>query len=173
MRQQVEVPAMSDRQQVVVASGSFSSVEALCVVASLTGDFDAKVEGDIVYPYYCFDAECSVPTLAGRKTLSLICLVDAINGIGATADSFVLKNEAVIVKSLLAGEIDDEAAADIAHRTVSHALGKKLRTITSFDVTLRPRGLVHKRFWIVQSSEARVMVDSMTGGVHPLKLRAA
>lgn len=164
---------MTKREQVVIARSSFSSTEALCFVASLTGDIEAKVEKDIVYPYYCFDADCSVPTMVGRKKVSLICMVDAVNGVGATADSFVLKNESVPLSSLLPSEIGDEEAARIANRTVSHALGKKLRTMTSFDVALKPRGLVHKRFWIVHSSEARVMVDSTTGGLHPLKLRAA
>lgn len=164
---------MSDREQVVIAHGSFSSIEALCFVASLTGDVEAHVETDIIYPYYCFDADCSIPTMVGRKQVSLICLVDAINRMGATANSFELKNEAVLAASLLPAEISGRDASDIAHRTVTHSLSKNLRTISSFDVTLTPRGLVHKRFWIVQSSEARVMVDSTTGGLHPLKLEAA
>jgi len=164
---------MSSHEQVIMARGSFSSTEALCFVASLTGDIEAQVETDIVYPYYCFDANCSIPTMVGRKQVALICLVDAINSVGATADSFELKHEAVAATSLLAAEISSEDASDIAHRTVTHSLSKNLRTISSFDVTLTPRGLVHKRFWIVQSSEARVMVDSTTGGLHPLKLEAA
>ena len=164
---------MSKREQVVIARGSFSATDALCFVASLTGDIEATVDKEIIYPYYCFNADCSVPTMVGRKQVVLICLVDAINGIGATADRFELKNESVLAELLLPAEIDAQGAADIAHRTVTHALGKKLRTISSFDVSVESRGLVHKRFWIVQTSEASVMVDSTTGGLHPLKLRAA
>ena len=52
-------------------------------------------------------------------------------------------------------------------------MGKKLRMIASFDISIVPRGMVHKRFWIVQSIEAKVMVDSTTGSLHPLKLKAA
>ena len=128
---------MTKHEQVVIARSSFSSTEALCFVASLTGDIEAKVEKDIIYPYYCFDADCSVPTMVGRKKVSLICMVDAVNGIGATADNFVLKNETVPSASLLPSEINDEEAGRIADRTVTHALGKKLRTITSFDVALK------------------------------------
>jgi len=164
---------MPDKEQAVVIRGALGATDALCVVASLTGDFEARVEKDIIYPYYCFDADCSIPTLAGRKDLTMICLVDAVNGLGATADNFELKSEAVEAKSLLATEIDAETAGDIAHRTVTHRLGRKLRTITTFDVKLRARGIVHKRFWIVRTSDARVMVDSTSGGLHPLKLRAA
>ena len=164
---------MPDKEQVVVIRGALNATDALCVVASLTGDLDARVEKDVLYPYHCFDADCSIPTLAGRKRLTMICLVDAVNGLGATADNFELKSESVSAASRLETEIDAESADDIAHRTVTHRLGRKLRTITTFDVALKARGIIHKRFWIVRTSDARVMVDSTSGGLHPLKLRAA
>ena len=159
--------------EIVVIRGALTSTEALCVVASLTGDVESKVEKDIIYPYHCFEARCSVPTLAGRKKLDMICLVDAVNGIGATADEFQLTRERIDAEQRLATEIDADKALEIARGTVTHRLGRKLRTISSFDVELLPRGLVHKRFWIVRSSEARIMVDSTNGSLHPLKLRAA
>lgn len=164
---------MRKREQVVVVRGSITSTDALCLVSSLTGDVEVQLQPEVIYPYYCFDANCSVPTLAGRKEISLICLVDAVNGLGATADNFELKTETLAASRLLPIELDAQAATDIAQRTVTHRMGKKLRMIASFDVTLVPRGVVHKRFWIVQSSDARVMVDSTTGNLHPLKLRAA
>lgn len=159
--------------EAVVIRGALTSTDALCVVASLTGDLEARVEKEVVYPYYCFEARCSVPTLAGRKKLDMVCLVDAVNGIGATADEFQLTRERLPAGRLLATEIDAGEALETARGTVSHRLGRKLRTITSFDVELVPRGLVHKRFWIVRSSGARIMVDSTNGGLHPLTLRAA
>ena len=164
---------MSKREQIVVVRGSITSTDALCLVSSLTGDVEVQLKPEVIYPYYCFDANCSVPTLAGRKELSLICLVDAVNGLGATADNFELKTENLSAARLLPVELDAEAASEIAQRTVTHRMGKKLRMIASFEVSLAPRGVVHKRFWIVQSSDARVMVDSTTGNLHPLKLRAA
>ena len=164
---------MADLEQVVVIRGAINSTDALCVVASLTSDVEASVESEMIYPYYCFDAACSVPTLVGRKRLSMICLVDAVNGLGATADSFELKQEIAPDDLILASDIDAAEAEKIAHRTVTHRLGKKLRTIASFDVHVTPRGLIHKRFWIVKTSDARIMVDSTTGSMHPLKLRAA
>lgn len=159
--------------EIVVIRGALTSTEALCVVATLTGDVEARFEKDIIYPYHCFEARCSVPTLAGRKKLDMICLVDAVNGIGATADDFQLTRERIDAEQQLATEIDADKALEIARGTVTHRLGRKLRTISSFDVELLPRGLVHKRFWIVRSSEARIMVDSTNGSLHPLKLRAA
>ena len=103
----------------------------------------------------------------------MICLVDAVNGLGATADAFELKSESVPAKALLDIDVDADTAADTAHKTVTHRLGKKLRTISTFDVNLKARGIVNKRFWIVRTSDARIMVDSTSGGLHPLKLRAA
>jgi len=165
--------AMTEQGQVVVVRGAINATDALCVVASLASDVDAVFESEMIYPYYCFDADCRVPTLAGRKQFSMICLVDAVNGLGATADSFELKRETVPMELLLAADIDGQAAAKTAQRTVTHRLGRKLRTISTFDVDVTPRGLIHKRFWIVKTSDARVMVDSTTGSLHPLKLRAA
>ena len=164
---------MTTTVDAVVIRGALNSTDALCVVASLTGDVEVDIETELIYPYHCFDAHCSVPTLAGRKLLSLVCLVDAINGLGATADAFELQWQTVPVATLMAATLGDDEAVGIASRTVAHHLGRKLRTITSFDVDVRARGLVHKRFWIIRSSEARVMVDSTTGNLHPLKLRAA
>ena len=164
---------MADTEQAVVIRGAINATDALCVVASLTSDVDATVTSEMIYPYFCFDAKCSVPTMTGRKQLSMICLVDAVNGLGATADSFELKKETVTLEQLLSPAIDDADAEKTAHRTVTHRLGRKLRTISTFDVQIAPRGLIHKRFWIVQTTAARVMVDSTTGSLHPLKLRAA
>jgi len=159
--------------EAVVIRGALTSTDALCVVASLTGDLDARIEKEVIYPYFCFEARCTVPTLSGRKAIDMVCLVDAVNGIGATADEFQLTRERLPAARLMATEIDADEALATARGTVTHRLGRKLRTITSFDVELVPRGLVHKRFWIVRSSDARIMVDSTNGSLHPLKLRAA
>lgn len=164
---------MAKQEQVATVRGAVNSADALCLVSTLTGDLNAKLETEILYPYYCFDAGCSVPTLVGRKDISVICLVDAVNSLGATADNFALKKEAVSSERLLPVEVSHDAAADIAKRTVTHRMSKKLRVITTFGVSISQRGIVYKRFWIVQSTEASVMVDSATGNLHPLKLRAA
>lgn len=162
-----------DRQELVVVRSAFSATEALCVVATLTGDLDAQVESEVIYPYHCFVADCSVPTMVGRKRVSMICLVDAVNGLGATADGFDLCGESVPGDLVLGVDVAAEEAAGIAKKTLTHALGRKLRMIASFDVVMHARGLVHKRFWIVGTKDARVMVDSTTGGLHPLAMRAA
>lgn len=162
---------MADR--VVMIRGTFNATDALCVVASLTGDVEARVEKEVIYPYFCYDARCAAPAAAGRKAVSVICLVDGVNGLGATADSFELKKESVKAAKIMESTIEAGHAKRIAERTVSHRLGRSFRTIADFDVVLTSRGLVHKRFWVVQTSEARLLVDSTTAGWLPLKLEAA
>jgi len=164
---------LSRRKQVVLIHGAFDATHALCVAASLTGDLDATVESDRLFPYFCYDASCRVPTLAGRRKVSLVCLVDAVNGLGSTADSFELENTSVPRGRVLETAIDENEAARIAERTVTHGLTRRARALTSFDVRLAPRGIVYKRFWIVRTSEARLLVDSTTAGWFPLKLEAA
>ena len=164
---------MTDQQEVVVVRSAFTATEAMCVVASLTGDLDARIDSEVIYPYHCFVADCSVPTMAGRKQVSMICLVDAINGLGATADSFNLTTETLPQEQILEVDIEREEARVTARNTLTHALGRRLRMIASFDVALHSRGLIHKRYWVIATGDARVMVDSTTGGIHPLKLRAA
>ena len=122
--------------RIVMIRGSFNATDALCVVASLTGEADAQVEKDVIFPYYCFDASCMAPAAAGRKDVSVICLVDAVNGLGATADSFELKKEPVKASRLMDLTIDDEHARRIAERTVTHRLSKSFRAIADFDVRL-------------------------------------
>jgi hypothetical protein len=164
---------MADREEIVIVRGTFSATEAMCVVATLTGDLDAKVDAEVIYPYHCFVANCSIPTLVGRKPMSMVCLVDAINGLGATADSFDFRPESVPANQVLEADVTVEEAKITARNTLTHSLGRKLRMISSFDVAIHNRGLIYKRYWIVSTGDARVMVDSTTGGMHPLKLRAA
>lgn len=156
-----------------VIGGEVGSSAALRMVQELSGDQSVWMEREVLYPYYWLKASFAVPTIAGRQEATLDCLVDAINGLGATADHFATDDVAVSATAPLSARIDTSEAHAIARRTITHRLGKKFRMIASFDVSVAWRGLVHKRFWIVRSGEARVMIDSTTGRMHPLKSRAA
>jgi len=133
----------------------------------------ATVVERVLYPYFVFDATCAMPALAGRRRLGMHCLVDAMNGIGATADPFETIDAPRRRSRELKPEIDAAAAGRTAERTVTHRLSKRLRTVASFDATLEPGGIVYKIFWIVDCGGYRVLVDSVTGGLHPLAARAA
>lgn len=160
---------MTEVPTVEVIRGSFAATKARRLVAAVTGDRSAAVEGEICYPYHSFSADCRVPTLAGRKMLSLACLVDAVNGLGATAGRFSVAGEPVAPQDILVQEVGGQTAAGIAQRTIVDHLGRKLRSIAHFEVSLTSRGLIHKRFFIVRCAKARMMVDSTTGLMHPLK----
>jgi hypothetical protein len=160
-------------QTITIIPGTLVANDAQSAVATLSGDAGAQVERGVVYPYYCFGAGCRVPTLVGRKPVETVCLVDAVNGIGATADGFEVEPRRVPARTLIAPTLQTADATRIATRTVTHWLGRSLRTIADFEVALEPRGLVYKHFWIVRANGSRLLLDSTTGGWVPLGLAAA
>jgi hypothetical protein len=149
------------------------SATALQNVAGMTDDVSVVVEGSVLYPYFGFTARCSVPTMIGKKELTIDCLVDGINGHGATADSFSTEQAVARDEVRLRSKITDDEARRMAQRTVTHRLGKQLKMIAPFDVQLEAAGTVYKRFWIIRIGDGRIMADSVTGNMHPLSASAA
>lgn len=156
-----------------VIRGEVSAVDAMQIVATLAQTSDAGLERAVYFPYYHFVATARLPALAGKQQASMTCLVDAVNGLGATAAAFSTDDKTLRDTELLAHRTGSEEAARIARRTATHRLSQKLRTIASFELAVIPEGLVYKRFWIVHSGRWRAMVDSTTGRLHPLKSFAA
>ena len=154
------------REQVDAATARQSAAE-------LAGGSVVEVEGSVMYPYFRFTAECSVPTLIGKKHISVECLVDGVNGFGATADPVVADERTAGDEILMQSEIADDAAQRSAQRTITHQLGRKFRTIAAFDVALEPAGKLYKRFWIMRVGDSRIMADSVTGNMHALQDRPA
>jgi len=142
-------------------------------VVSLTGGSMVTVEGSVLYPYVRFTAECSVPTMVGRKHINVECLVDGVNGLAATADPVVAEERIADNETLLQTRISGDAARRSAQRTVTHQLGRKFKTIAAFDVALQPAGNIYKRFWIIRVGDSRIMTDSVTGNMHQLNATAA
>jgi hypothetical protein len=142
-------------------------------VAGLTNGSTVSFGGSVLYPYIRFTAECSVPTLIGRKHISVECLVDGVNGLAATADPVVADERTASDELILQTEISADAAQRSAQRTVTHQLGRKFRTIAAFDVALQPAGKIYKRFWILRVGDSRIMTDSVTGNMHQLSASAA
>jgi len=142
-------------------------------VTGLAGGSTVKFEGSVLYPYVRFIAECSVPTLIGRKRISVECLVDGVNGLGATADPVVTDDRTARDENCLQMKISADAAQRSAQRTMTHQLGRKFRTIAAFEVALEPAGKIYKRFWIMRVGDSRIMTDSVTGNMHQLSASAA
>jgi hypothetical protein len=166
----MEATPLAERVELI--HGSCNARDALSLARSLTGIEDARIEREVIYPYHCFDAQCRAPLATGRKGIGTRCLVDAVNGLAATADEFELHQVVLPSSTIMTATIDDEHARRMAERRVTHALGRAFRAIADFRVELHHRGLVHKRFWVISSGEARLLVDSTTAGWTPLKQRA-
>ena len=154
------------RQQVDAAS-------ALRSIDALAGAATASIERKMYYPYYRFKANCAVPTLFGRKTMTVNCLVDGVSGLGATSGAFSIDSATVPADAPLQLAVSAGEAERAARRTVSHQLSRKLRMIASFQVDIEPQSIVYKGFWIIRSQDTLVMVDSSSGCIHPLSSRAA
>lgn len=154
------------RQQVDAAS-------ALRRIDALAGAGTASIERKMYYPYYRFTANCAVPTLFGRKPMTVNCLVDGMSGLGATAGDFSIEATTVSADALLQLAVSAQEANRAAHRTVSHQLSRKLRMIASFRVDIEAQNIVYKGFWIIRSQDTLIMVDSSSGCIHPLSSRAA
>ncbi len=164
---------MADEKMLTVIREEVDASTALQSIHAVRGDIAGVVEQKLVYPYYRFKAGCKVPTIIGRQDLLIDCLVDGINGLGATADSFSTNQLSVKTENVLKPDISNREALKIAHRTVTHQLGKKLKMIAPFDVVLEATGLIYRSFWIVRIGDSRIMVDSVTGSMHSVSASAA
>lgn len=153
--------------------GKVSAAEAVRQLAFLCDAVDLQLRRSFYYPYFTFRARVEVPTLIGKQTRHLHCLVDAVNGRGATADAFVTVSRAIPLRDRLVPAIEKADAKDIAQRTVTHHLGKALRMIASFDVVLENEAIVWKRFWVVGNEVFSMLVDSSNAAMYPLCERVA
>ena len=164
---------MADQKMLTVMREQVDASSALHSIHAFRGDVAGVVEQKLIYPYFQFTASCKIPTVIGKQDVAVDCLVDGINGLGATADPFSTDQMNVTDENQLKPEISNGEAVKIAHRTITHQLGKKLKMIAPFDVTLEAKGMVYRSFWIVRIGDSRIMVDSVTGGMQPLRASAA
>ena len=164
---------MTEERIINVIRGQVDSTTALRHVEGMTGNVSVIFEGSVLYPYIGYTARCNVPTMIGMKKVSVTCLVDGVNGLGATADSFRTEEALTHDEVRLQSKITADDAQRTARRTVTHRLGKKLKMIAPFDVQLETAGIVYKRFWIIRIGDGRIMADSVTGNMHPLSMTAA
>lgn len=164
---------MSEQQSLSVIQQQVDAATALSSIDALAGAATASIERIMYYPYYRFTANCAVPTLFGRKAMTVNCLVDGVSGLGATASDFSTEPTTVQAEMLLQLAVSAQEAERAAHRTISHQLSRKLRMIATFQVEIEPQSIVYKGFWIVRSKDTLIMVDSSSGCIHPLSSRAA
>ncbi len=160
---------MTNGESVLCMREQVDAVGALRIVGSIGDTSKAAIERKIYYPYFWFRARCRTTTLLGRRVVSANCLIDARNGLGATADSFETEASMVEADALLAARTTVGEADRAARRFVAHSFGRSLRMLADFGVTTKALGLVYKAFWLVRVGGLTVLVDSMTGSVYPMK----
>lgn len=164
---------MAREKTICVIREQVGSSTALRNVEGMMADVPVFLEGSVLYPYLKLTARSTVPTIVGKRRISVDCLVDGVNGHGATADSYSTEQAIAGGEIRLQTKITVDDAERTARRTVTHRLGKQLKMIAPFDVQLESAGTIYRRFWIIRIGDGRVMADSVTGGMHPLHASAA
>jgi hypothetical protein len=164
---------MAERHSISVMQEQIDEAAALDVVRTGIGDDAAYIERKLYYPYYRFDARCSVPTFFGRRESAITCLVDAVTGASATSDRFAVRPATVNARSILQADLPADAAKPAAHRYLAHHIGRALRVISDFEIRLDSPERVYKAFWIAGVRNITFMIDSMTGLAHPVGRNAA
>jgi hypothetical protein len=150
-----------------VMRSSVSAESAMRRVAGLL-DAEAAIERRVFYPWYHFNATGCLRSLFGRRRIEIDCLVDARSGRAASADALTLDRVLPAAGETLDAQQDIEASRRKAERYASHALGRRFRLLGRFDLRLDEPRLVHRPYWIVRAGAERVLLDAVTGEVHPL-----
>ena len=164
---------MAKEERIRVIEAELDANLAERCLRTMTSDKDARYVRRVYYPYHSFDADCRIPTLAGEQALQVRCLVDGVNALGATSDPFDCESMVVDSEEIMAMKVVNDEAHRAAYRILTHQMSRRLRMIASFDICLAKRGIVYKAFWILRSRNVLFMVDSVTGGMHPLRALAA
>ena len=139
------------------------------LIQSIAPEDEVEMIQKFYYPYYCFKANCDIPTLRGRRKIATQCLVDGRNGLGATSDPFIENFEEVEIDSVIKTCSDQGKLKQSAFRYLTHSLGRRFKALTNFNVAIISQRLVYKLFWGIRFGNQFVIIDSMTGLIHPLE----
>lgn len=142
--------------------------QAAAIISRHTGGAAAAVERRVFYPYFHVPAHGRLRWLFGEKQVALDCLVDARTGTVSSADALRLERRKVSATESLPVQQDADSAISTARRYASHALARGFKVLGNFNLDVRDAVLVHRPFWIVRTEQLRVLVDAVTGELHPL-----
>lgn len=149
--------------------GGLGRGEAENVVRTAVRDASVTAERKLFYPYYAVELRYAAPTLFGRSTFRIACLVDARAGLGATTDPFELETLEPSPRDIVAPCVDEPEAEHIAKRYTGYVLRNRRRALVAPTVDVVACALVYKPFWIVtHEASGPVLVDGLTGGFYPL-----
>lgn len=128
----------------------------------------AALERELLYPYHHFGVRGRLRSLFGAREVSAECLVDARTGHAATADAFTVVRRSCGDEGCLAPIVSATEARRRAERYSTHALGRAWRIAADFRLELTVHGIVHRPFCVVAGGGRRLLVDRVTGEMHPL-----
>jgi hypothetical protein len=143
--------------------------EAEAIVAGSSGEFSARVERRVFFPYHRLHFRCSARTLFGESAVKVLCLVDARTGVASTIDPFEMTEIDAPADELIDDRIDETDAREIAERYVGYVMRTKRKALIAPKTEVVEVGVIHKPFWIVRCTNGskpsfRVLVDGVTGG---------
>ena len=122
------------------------------------------------YPYFLFQANYKVPILLLQRQLSVNCMIDALNGQAATTDNFHVFETEVAHEDVLANSIDKKQAKKYGKRYIINHLGRSLKCIANFDVSVCFKNIVYKSFWVFEGDECSLVIDSVTGSCKAINI---
>lgn len=150
-----------------VFRSEFDAAAAIERVRDLAGG-SPVLECQLLYPYFHFGISGRLQSLLGSRALAVECLVDARTGHAATADAFDADRVPCSDEVCLAATWSQADAARQARRYATHALGRAYRIAANLHLELSAHGIVHRPFCIVTIAGRRLLVDRVTGELHPL-----
>ena len=88
---------------------------------------------------------------------------------GITDITFIENFEEVEIDSVIKACSDQGKLKQSAFRYLTHSLGRRFKALTNFNVVIISQRLVYKLFWGIRFGSQFVIIDSMTGLIHPLE----
>ena len=154
MKQKILVPVINE---------NFSFEDASSIYDKSLPDQAYNMVSKSFYPYYLFQANYQVPILFLQKQLSVNCMIDALNGQAATTDGFQVFETEVAHEDVLVNRINKNQAKKYGKRFIINHLGRSLKCIANFDVSMCFKNTVYKSFWVFEMNGCSLIIDSVNG----------
>ncbi len=159
---------------IAVIAGDLGKEGVERLVQSTVPEQTVRAERRLYYPYFWLQLRYAAHTFLGKSAVRLSCFVDSRTRIGATTDPFELERIDANERDIITARVDESEAHRIAERYTGYVLRNRRRAFVAPTIEVLSCQMVHKPFWIVttrslaQQPSLRVLVDGITGGLHPL-----
>jgi len=159
---------MTDHRSLAVIESDLDPEEIVTRIARLAGGGTAELRQTLYHPFHAWRASGRLRSLAGSRAIRCELVVDALTAEPATVDHLHTISRAVPDGEVLAVAIPERRSHQVARSYMLHVLQKRLRTLGAFDLELSGAGLIYRPCWVVAAGVVRVLVDAVTGSLHPL-----